>query len=227
MVFGEIVEPSTRALIDEDLEEYPEYTESIPDWEGSTEPPGNIDTLIFIETGRVTGIFRNCVLGDQKANSKINNAGIEIFDITAHKYLVVFTEKKEFTCGEIVELLDRWIRAAKHIYTITSESIYSYQNVNLYEKPVSLVKALSNDANSKGFGYSLLEPPNLVTGLGASVLSYCVHIKLKCNLFVMYVDTSPLDSLNMGPLLHLIKKLDIPLKNTDVRLSPSSSNLYM
>lgn len=86
---------------------------------------------------------------------------------------------------------------------------------------------LSNEETSKIFGYDSLESPNLITGLGAAVLSYCVHVKLKCNLFVVYVDTSPLDSLNMGPLLNLIKKLDVSLKNTHVQLSPSSSNLYM
>lgn len=92
---------------------------------------------------------------------------------------------------------------------------------------MSLIKILSNDDKSKTFGYDTLEPPNLVTGLGASVLSYCIHIDSKCNLFILYVDTSPLDSLNMGPLLNLVKKMDIPLKNTDVKLPPASNNLYI
>lgn len=105
--------------------------------------------------------------------------------------------------------------------------MYSYQNYSLREKPISLIKTLSNDDKSKTFGYDTLESPNLITGLGAGILSYCIHMNFKCNLFIVYVDTSPVDSLNMGPLLNLIKKLDIPLQNTDIKLTQSSSNLYM
>ncbi|KAJ8945864.1 hypothetical protein NQ318_002703 [Aromia moschata] len=226
MLFGEIVEPSTRALIEDDLEEYPEYTESVPEWEGSSETPRDINGLLFIETEKIGKLFYSCVLGENKPLSKIKNAGIEVFDIGNKQYVVIFSEKKDFTCGEVTELFDPWIRKAKRTFTITSDSIGNYQNSNFTEKPVSLIRTVSNDP-SKSFGYEKLESPNLVSGLGASVLSYCIHLDLKCTLFVLYIDTSPLGSVNMEPLLKLVTKLDIPVKHTEMKISTSSSNLYM
>ncbi|KAJ8961644.1 hypothetical protein NQ314_005896 [Rhamnusium bicolor] len=226
MVFGEIIEPSTRALIDEDLEEYPEFIESIPKWEGNLEVPQEIETLIFIETEKVLKLFENCVLEEEKVFSEIINAGIKVYNVHKNKYIVVFSEKKELSCGEITELFDKWITTAQNIFTITSESICNYQNISLSEKPVSLIRFLSNNV-SETFGYNKLESPNLVSGLGASVLSYCIYLGLPCTLFIAYVDTSPLDSVNMGPVLNLLKRIKLTVKSTKMKITSSSSNLYM
>ncbi|KAJ8920524.1 hypothetical protein NQ315_005393 [Exocentrus adspersus] len=226
-MFGEIVEPCTRALIDEDeFDEFTEHAVGVPDWEGNAEPPDDIDYLIFIETERVKAFVQNCVLKEPAPVSKINNAGIEICIVDENKYFVIFSGKKNFTCNEITQLLEKWIKTAKYVCAITSESIYNYQNDNLQEKPTSLVKMLTSNNKNKALDYGILECPNLVTGLGASILTYCLLAGVKCNLYVIYVDTAPLDSLNMKSLLMLFSDLGISLKNTNISLTPAS-NLYM
>ncbi|KAJ8984731.1 hypothetical protein NQ317_004996 [Molorchus minor] len=226
MLFGEIVEPSTRALIDEDFDEYPEVTESSPEWQGAREVPNEINTLVFIETDKVKKLFHSCVLQERKAVARIKNGGVEISDIGNRKYVVTFSEKRDLTYGQITESLKDWIKTAKNVYTITSDSISNYQNINLPEKPFSLIRVLTNDTTNS-FGYERLESPNLISGFGASVLTYCIHLGIKCTLFITYVDTSPLDSVNMGPLIGLLERIEIPITHNELKITTSASNLYM
>nr|XP_023025780.1 uncharacterized protein LOC111513786 [Leptinotarsa decemlineata] len=228
LLFGEIVEPTTRALIDDDLEEYPEYIQPL-EWEGNCETPNQIDTLVFVETEKVKKLLNSCVLLNLKSIGKLKSAGVEIYNIKENVYVITHFEQKDFNTGEIVEAFENWIKIAKHIYAVTSDSIYNYQNGDLYEKPSALLRMLSNDPEEK-IHCGQLETPNLVTGLGANVLSYCIHTELKCTLFIAYVDNSPLDSANIGVLLDLFTRLDIPVSKkviTERGEDLSSSNLYI
>ncbi|KAG5882133.1 hypothetical protein JTB14_005962 [Gonioctena quinquepunctata] len=229
LVFGEIVEPTTRALIDDELEDYPEYIEKRPEWEGSCETPSDIDTLLFLETEKVKKLLFCCVLGDLKPIGRLKNAGVEIYNVKKNIYIITHFEHGELNTGQIVDAFGKWISTARKTYAITSESINIYQDINLTEKPSSLIRMLSSNQNET-IKYNKLQAPNLVTGLGANVLSYCIHIGLKCTLLIAYIDNAPLDSINIGILLELFRKLHIPvIKNVfnehieDI----SSSNLYI
>ncbi|CAH1107983.1 unnamed protein product [Psylliodes chrysocephalus] len=225
--FGEIVEPSTRALIDEDLEEYPEYLNITPEWEGNFTVPNEINSLIFLESRIVKDLIYSCVLVQEKSLCKLMNGGLEIFALPNNQFIVLYSEGNGLNTGQIVESLKNWIYTAKEIYAITTDSVYNYQNPYNVEKPISLIRVLTNSENT--FNYKKLEQPNLVTGLGACLLTYCIHQSLgKCTLFVIYIDKSHLDSYSSTAVLEVLKKLDIPIKNSNVKISSTSNNnLYM
>nr|CAI5868421.1 unnamed protein product [Callosobruchus analis] len=202
LLFGEIVEPSTRALIDDEFDEYPEYTEPSLEYEGDLSVPTKIHSLFFIETERIKKVFSTCMLEHLSPMCKIKNAGIDI-----------------------IQHFHDWITRATKIYGITSESSGNYQTMDTGSKPPSIIRTLTS--GSTDFNIPNLEPPNLITGLGANVLSYCIHLGLSCCLFIVYFDSSLLDSLNVGPLIELSKKLELPLKKSNIQISVSTSNLYL
>ncbi|CAH1118795.1 unnamed protein product [Phaedon cochleariae] len=227
-LFGEIVEPTTRALVNEDID-FPPYVEVPQEWEGNTEVPKEVDTLIFLETDNLNKIFSSCIIHDNKPVCKLKNGGIKIFNVGDDKYIVTFFEEKQFNTGQIVEALSDWIFIAENIYTITTDSICKYQNFDLVDHPSSVIRIISNSSTRNTLEYVQLEPPNLVTGLGSSVLTYCIHMKMrKCTLFIAYMDISPLDFLNSGAILSLLKKLKIKVRNSHIQdNNVLASNLYI
>ncbi|XP_044258416.1 uncharacterized protein LOC123007277 [Tribolium madens] len=225
MVFGEIVEPSTRALIDDEYEEYREYIKPELKWEGTFKAPPDLDTLIFVEGSKILKLFDALVLNKRDLVCMLKVAGIEIFNGKNGKYIVTYT-KQEITTGEIIEELVEWLRKAAHIYALTSESAASYQNLQMIEKPETLIRKLSTESNCFP-NYKKLESPNLVSGLGADVLSFSIHTGLKSTLFVVYMDNSPLDSINTSPIIQLIKLLDLNVNLSSTNLNPVPSNLYL
>ncbi|KAJ3665464.1 hypothetical protein Zmor_000958 [Zophobas morio] len=225
MVFGEIVEPSTRALIDDEFEEYPTYTKPQLIWEGNVGVPSNLNTLIFIEGNKLMKLFNALVLNSEMLYSSLNSENINIYNATNNTYIVSYV-KKDLTTGEIIEELSQWLRKAKNIYAVVSEPISAYQNLNLSEKPETLIRKLSTDT-ADTFNCEKLESPNLVSGLGAGVVSYCIHSGLKSTLFVVYMDNSPLDSINTSPVVQLMKSLNLSVKAAASNLNPAASNLYL
>lgn len=119
------------------------------------------------------------------------------------------------------------LKVAKNIYAFTSEPISAYQNVNLNEKPETLIRVVRTKSELDKTNYAKLESPNLVSGLGADVLSFCSHRGLDSILFVIYMDNSPLDSLNTRPVVDLFKSLKLPVQLTLDNLNSVSSNLYL
>ncbi|XP_056631220.1 uncharacterized protein LOC130441522 [Diorhabda sublineata] len=227
VLFGEIVEPSTRALIDEDLEEYPEYVEITPKWEGNYETPHEINSLIVIESRIVRDLLNDCILNNQKPICTLINGGIDIYSFKEKQYFVVYYEGKELNACQVVEAIEHWILKAKIIYTIKSDSIYNYQNPFLLEKPAYIIKTISNIESN--LSYTKLEQPNLVTGLGAAVLSYCIHQQIpKCTLIIIYLHQSQLDSFNSWPILDVFKKMGLSIQHCTIKdRVVNMNNLYM
>ncbi|CAG9861048.1 unnamed protein product [Phyllotreta striolata] len=224
-LFGEIVEPSTRALIDDDIEEYPDYLGFTPEWEGNATVPKQINSLIVLESNVIKDVVNNCVLAQEKSICKLENGGIEIFQLPNSNYIILYNERKGLNPGQIVEILEKWIVTSKTIYTVTTDSIYNYQSTNNYkEKPVSLVRVISNVDKKR----NNLEQPNLVTGLGATILEYCIHESIKkCTLYIIYMDKSPLDSFSCTPIFNVFTEIGIPINNRNIKARESSNNLYM
>jgi hypothetical protein len=226
MVFGEIVEPSTRALIDDDYEEYPDYVKPDLNWIGDVKVPSDLNTVIFVEGSKVLNLFRSLILASQKPYCNLESGSIQVYKLSNGKYIVTYIQK-DITTGEIVEELVEWLKVAKNIYAVTCEPIAAYQNLDLSEKPENLIRVLSTENAGDVFNCKKLESPNLVLGLGAEVLSFSSHTGLKSTLFVVYMDNSPLDSINTHSVIQLMKSLDLPVKLAVSKLNPSPSNLYL
>lgn len=125
-----------------------------------------------------------------------------------------------------MQLFEEWLKLAKHIYSITSFSTAKYQNYNLEEKPSSIVKIITNEQTS--WPYDRLEPPNLISDFAANILSFCMHCKTKCTLFIVYADLLPSDNVNTGVLVDILRLINFP----DVGLYEvipviSSGNIYL
>lgn len=118
-LFGEIVEPSTRALIDDDYAEYPDYSKyapvmqcipifqikifSRPDttWEGiiNVKDIVNIDVLFFVEGAKVTKLCKR-LLPNLEFQCSLKSGGLEIYKLGSADY-VMFFEAKELSTGEV------------------------------------------------------------------------------------------------------------------------------
>ncbi|KAL3276660.1 hypothetical protein HHI36_012030 [Cryptolaemus montrouzieri] len=127
MLFGEILEPSSRALID-DSNDYPEYKEPHYEWTVKSEVPLIIDSLVFVETKRINKLFLEFILVNSVPRCKLNDN------------LIIY--EKKLTTGQIAETLKSWIEKAKQIFTITSSSFSSYQGEWSRDHSECVVKSL-------------------------------------------------------------------------------------
>ncbi|XP_050303431.1 uncharacterized protein LOC126741138 [Anthonomus grandis grandis] len=227
MLFGEIVEPSTRAFIlEEDLDALPEYKGPVFQWDGDSKAPETISKLIFADSPKVLQICQN-ITKSGKTIAEIKDEGILICK-SGDNYLVLYKGvSKNAVIGEIVDVLTPWIKAAKEVHCITTALTSSFQPSECIDtSTVTFTKCLTN-LESVPFNFcDRLQAPNLVNGFGANVLSYCVHNALKASLWIIYSDNLPLDSLNGAELVRLFKSLGF-FVNADFKVDSSSSNLYM
>lgn len=120
-----------------------------------------------------------------------------------------------------------WIMKAKLVYCLTSSPIQQYINCNQSNQSECFIRRLGFKEVDNN--YKTLESPNLVTGLGAAVLSYCIHIQRCCSLYIVYMNSIQLDSLTAQPVLELIHSLKLfsfkPLNLKKIKVA--DNNLYM
>lgn len=227
MVFGEIIEPTTRApILDDELEDLPEYKEPTFEWEGNITPPNDIETLVFVETQKVLKVCLSITQEIQPV-ARLKNDGLSIYKFN-NKYLVEFNGKtRNLVIGEIVELMTPWLNKAKSIHGVTSALISTFQPSEILREnsPITFTRCLTNLDNVPYSFCKRLETPNVAKELGASVLTYCIHSNVKCSLWVIFTDNTPIDSINSSEIVKLLKKLGFGVK--EPKVSISESNLYM
>lgn len=215
--------------------------------------PPDLETLIFVEGTKVLKLFDALILDKQDLVCMLKTGGIEVYNGKRGKYIVSYTPK-DLTTGEvivnymcvnliitkitcyviptnnkyfqIIQELVEWINKASKIYAVTSESVATYQSLEMLEKPETLIRKLSTETNSFG-NYTKLESPNLISGLGADVLSFCIQLGLRSTLFVVYRDCSPFDSINTNPIIQLMKVLGLNVKLNLKNLNPITTNMYL
>lgn len=182
--------------------------------------------MIIIESQPVLSVITKHVLKTQEPVAVINNSQTKVYNLGNYNFAILYKEQTGLTHGELVEVLREWLEKSERIFTITSQSISTYINNNLHIKPTSLIRNLTTD-NSLSFGYEKLETPNLITGFSAAVFTYSIYNSWKCSLFVFYIDSLPLDSINSSPLVDLLQKIDLPINKIQTKLLEPSNNLYM
>ncbi|XP_066254254.1 proteasome assembly chaperone 1 [Euwallacea similis] len=227
MLFGEIVEPSTRALIldDEDLEEVPQYQSPSYEWQGSPDPPAAIETLFIGESKKVLQTLLFVISNSQQVATLVNE-GLTIYKIDKN-YLITFDRKsKDLVIGEIVELLSPWIKNAKYIHCITSSPVSAFQTLEKTSSEITFSRCISTDVEVPYNFCKRLEAPNLIEGLSASILTYCVCCNINASLWIIYMDNMPLDSANGAEIVKLFRILGIKVA-IDFKCDDLSSNLYI
>ncbi|XP_044756632.1 uncharacterized protein LOC123315125 [Coccinella septempunctata] len=225
MVFGEIVEPSTRALLDDD--DYPEYTPPTIEWTGDQQCLSRAESLIFVETRRIGEIFHKFILQDLKPVCSTKN-NIYIYEKSNH-FIIVHNESyygaNDLATGEVIKSIENYIVKAKQIITITSRALSAYEGELDREAVECLFKCLST--NKLTFDCDRLKSPNFITGLGGDVLSYCIYKKLQCSSFVLYHKNFDVDTLSSKPVLELAEKLGLSPSQHYLKTELPKNNLYM
>ncbi|ENN79632.1 uncharacterized protein LOC109534643 [Dendroctonus ponderosae] len=229
MMFGEIVEPSTRALIldADELDELPAYKNPIYEWQGDSQPQLDIDNLIFADSPTVLQICSYITKNIQPV-AQILQEGLAIYKLDRN-YLVVFNGKsKDLVVGQLVEVLAPWLRKAQNIHGITSVQTSLFQPWDVYKgsPPITFSRCLTTHQTVPYEFCKRLESPNLIQSFTASILSYCTHSNLHASLWIVYTDNAPLDSENSAELIRLFRTLGIQM-NVELIQSPMSSNLYL
>lgn len=228
MQFGEIVEPSTRALWDDEITDYPENEINYV-WLGNSEVPKVVNNVFIGETNQILSVYESCIILSRKPLCELKDTGVKIYQIENNNYIITKASSTAII-GKITELIIPWLKAAKEIYTITSNLLTLYQSNNVAEMTSSpcIIRKLETSIIKKTGNYFNLDVPNLVTGLSASVLSYCKHENLPCILYIAFFDEVTLDSLNTTELTNLLKHLGIKTVKEYVSISKiADNNLYM
>ncbi|KAF5284262.1 hypothetical protein FQR65_LT00263 [Abscondita terminalis] len=220
MLFGEIIEPSTRAFCDDD----PQYLENYRCdlvWDVD-QVPETIDNLFVAESTRITTLFHKCLLQNANKYAELTPGYVRIYQ-AKNDYIVLICNVSDIIPGLVVEALSRWLKSANSVYVITSGLLTSLQNSRASSPCV--IRSLCYKTTST---YPKLEVPNMVTGLSASVLSYCIHIDRSCSLYIGFFDEASLDSLNTYALLNLLETFGLRLhKRYEFENSNQSNNLYI
>ncbi|KAK4878633.1 hypothetical protein RN001_011139 [Aquatica leii] len=221
MLFGEIIEPNTRALCEDDAE-YPENYECNLSW-NITEVPDGINNLYISESLRITTLFQKCVIGSTKSYAELTPGNVQIYRVSNDDDYAIICKSTDIIPGLIVEKLEQWLELAKNVVVITSGLITLLQNS--HETSPCIIRSLCYKTNSV---HPKLEVPNMITGLSASVFSYCVHNDRPCTLYIGFFDEVPLDSLNTHSLLNLFEQLNLRIsKRYTFEPTNQFNNLYV
>ncbi|KAF5290086.1 hypothetical protein FQA39_LY14867 [Lamprigera yunnana] len=220
MVFGEILEPSSRALWEDDLEFSETFDETLT-W-NDPKVPLVINNIFICDTLRIVAVFNKCVIGDANAINQLSLGNTKIYRLLNDDY-VVTCNGTDVLPGLITEKLAQWLKVARSIFVITSNLTTLLQNTA--EKSPCVIRALSYKTIN---AYPQLESPNMIAGLSASIFSFCIHCNLPSTLYICYFDEVPLDSLNTQILLNLLRKLSLKvLKHYEYEPTFLYNNLYV
>ncbi|KAB0791545.1 hypothetical protein PPYR_03345 [Photinus pyralis] len=219
MVFGEIVEPSTRALCTDEFSENEILELS---WNATPTIASAINKVFVIETAPLLSFFKMCILGDQEPICKLNETNVKVYELHDNDYIIT-CENSKATAGHITEKVAPWLKQASEVVVLTSGLVSLLENSD--KRSSCIIKQLAYNTERV---HPNLDVPNLVTGISASVFSYCVHTNTSCSLFKIFFDELPLDSINTMPLLDLIETVGLNvLKTYKLEATASHSNLYI
>ncbi|KAF7268840.1 hypothetical protein GWI33_018184 [Rhynchophorus ferrugineus] len=160
MVFGEIIEPSTRALVieDEHLENIPLYIGPIYQWEGQAQVPDDLETLIVVESKRAIYIA-SFLIKEKQPVCSIRNEGVSIYKVDKNYIVLFLNQTKSLILGEIAEILSPWLKKAKSIQAITTEPISSLKPTEMYKDMVTITKYTQLSARPWSFNFIILYSP--------------------------------------------------------------------
>lgn len=188
--------------------------------------PDRIDVLVFVDSAPFLSIFRKAIKNKNLVLYGRLNAGVDVYCLEDNTYVVLSNLAEGYTAGEVVEEFGEFINKAKLIYCLTSLPLSSYINPEAIGTECCL-RSL-NFQQDDGLLIPKLENPNLVAGIGAAVLSFCVHNRRSCCLYVAYIDRVTIDSRTLSPLLELLRQINVlDVNASDVSAGSLSSNLYM
>ncbi|XP_018328272.1 uncharacterized protein LOC108739068 isoform X2 [Agrilus planipennis] len=227
-LFGEIVEPISRALWSDDFMEYPENIGTQLQWKNDVMTvPNRIETLIVIETNELLEIVEHCLPVNKTALNKLKEVQLEVYDMQASTYIVLCRFATSTIYTEITEVLENWLKNSNNIVCLTSKCNAIYQDDCHINEKNTFIRHLTVKPITNTFS-QVLKSPNLITGLAAGILTYSMINGLHCTSFMVYLEVAPLDSINTKHVLDLLKcYYKGPIKPYKLSTKLPKNNVYM
>ncbi|KAK3925860.1 Proteasome assembly chaperone 1 [Frankliniella fusca] len=250
-LFGEIVEPVSRALyIDESSDEEDNLEDSGTNvtkvnWEDDT-PSSPATILVFY--GQLAADFLQKVLHGLNPKSAAHlkekllsrnkvpkELNLQIYKLSNGIYGCFCPNVDIGKSSSLVleELVPIFKRCNQVIVVCSLPAPFFKGNDSTLDLPSAFMRALyTSTFDQKDVVAPLLESPNLVTGVPASILSWCeVFDKPGC-LYVSYTDSPHLDSISAEPLVNVFSSVGGGVFKTNVlsfqsAIPEPSSNLYI
>ncbi|KAE8745164.1 hypothetical protein FOCC_FOCC008230 [Frankliniella occidentalis] len=247
-LFGEVVEPVSRALYidessdDEDTQE--DLATNAVKVEWKDEAPNSLNTLLLFN-GKLSGDFmlkvlqginsKSAVLLKERllTRSKVSKE-IQIYKLSNGVYGCLCPTVDIGNSNLVLnELLPVFKLSSQVIIVSTVPAPFYKGNDPTLDLPSAFMRILyTSTFDSKDVIAPLLEPPNMVTGVPASILNWCEVFKKPGCLYICYSDSNHLDSISAEPLVkifsHVFQGLfDKKVLSFQSAIPAPSSNLYM
>lgn len=245
--FGEIIEPESRCFVSDGSEYFVENKYVIRTSTNQTIPDKEQSEYLVIAYGKVLAQFALTYLVPE--NSKV----VEQYDIIARPEssteIVTSTlyqvagNTQLFVCERLPHLylanglmqhLKPVVESTNHVVVLTSEHMINFKPKISFEP---FIRSLHTSAWKLHVQATNLELPNTISGLAAAVMSWCQAKKKSALVYIIYIDSSHLDSIVAQPLLQLLKTSKFmnllvsatpkPLQNILNKAELQYSNMYL
>ncbi|CAK1555119.1 unnamed protein product [Leptosia nina] len=227
-LFGEVVEPGTRTAWEDWDDAGPQH--DIPElkWNNALEVPDVIDLLIILDGKYVSDTLQLHSQDSVELLNTVKEASLSLYKIKLRNaYICILKDYNLLLSGEIVELLRDFVEKSKDIISVLKKPVADYQTSSLAYQPC-IIRSLTttvNLTNSYGLEFPKLEQPNILSGVGAGVLTLREHLSLSASLIVYYLEY--MESSQMEEIHGLLQKLDISVASKPAPSSIINSNLYI
>ncbi|EEB20021.1 hypothetical protein Phum_PHUM600210 [Pediculus humanus corporis] len=207
--FGEIIEPTTRALFND-----------FSDEEDCSQNLQITFAEIFLldnNTSPAAEIIIDSNESDYSNDPEISKKKILPSRIFLNKNNAICLISSSFTSESgyfFTQAILKFLQVSNKVYIFTNDSLYNYKTESLYDLPFGFIKELKTSYSSQKNLVDLLETPNFITGVSGAILSWCEIFKKNATAFICYTDQQKLDSITAEPYLSVFKKLNSTLLQT-------------
>lgn len=240
--FGEIIEPDSRSFVTDGEECFLEQNYVV-----ETKNEGNSEEKMLYEyfvlaSGKILSDFcagylitpssrvmeRYSVVPTHKDNFSKEKVISTLYLLSKNTLLCVCENLPHvYFAHKLFDKFKPWIQTTNHLVVLTSDSMSNFKPTGAM---YPFLRSLRTNACTLSVQVQNLELPNTILGLPATVISWCQANKKSALMYVIYAESSILDSFTAQPLLQLIKSFGFlnPLISTNTaKLNSIVSNAQL
>jgi len=234
--WAEVVEPSTRALVDEDSEE--EYPASQPA-EGLTrfqlkwieENTSGVDLFIVAHGKLITSFVKSFVCDEkhelvaeiqesllkdvkerEPESAPLIKSASPVYRLNkGTSYICLCADVDMNNANKFRNAILPLLEKSSHIVIVSAQKASTYLYDRLCsELNIPFVRCLQSSTYQSGnISAPYLEQPNFVTGIPAAILSWCEVFNVPGILYCCFTDTHEVNSISSEPLIKIFSSLSV------------------